>query len=75
MPARVAGPEGKILGEPAQALGDAESLEILALLQVVAGVVGRHPVRHRIDVQMDFLAGLRFANEHLSRRDKARNQI
>ena len=55
MPAMRAGPEGKILGEPAQALGDAESLEVIALLQVVAGVVGRHPVRDRIDVQMDLL--------------------
>ena len=38
-------PEGVVFSEAAQAFGDAESLEVIALLEVVAGVVGRHPVR------------------------------
>ena len=63
-----------ILGETAQALGDAVALEILALLEVVAGVVGRRPVRDGIDIQLDLLAGLRLANEHLAGRHKPGNQ-
>jgi hypothetical protein len=63
-------PEWKVFGEPAQAVGNAESLEVVALLQVVAGVVRRHPVRDRIDVQLDLLRRLRLADEHLAGRNK-----
>src|SRR5271166_3005003 len=52
-----------------------EAVEILLLLEVVAGIVGRHPVRDRIDVQMHFLGGLRLANQHLARWNKAVDKV
>ena len=58
-----------------QALGDAESREVIALLQVVVGVVGRHPVCDRIDVQTNFLTRLGFADEHLTWRHQPSDQI
>ena len=59
----------------AQPVGDTETLEVIALLEVVAGVVGRHPVRNGIDVQLHFLRGLRLANEHLAGRDKSADKV
>ena len=64
-----------VLGETAQAISDAEALEIITLLEVVARVVGRHPVRDGIDVQLHFLRGLRFANKHLAGRYQPGDQI
>src|SRR5208282_2722001 len=51
------------------------AVEILLLLEVVAGIVGCHPMRDRIDVQMHFLGGLRFANQHLARWNKAVDKV
>src|ERR1700678_3246655 len=51
------------------------AVEILLLLEVVASIVGCHPVRNRIDVQMHFLGGLRFANQHLARWNKAVDKV
>src|ERR1035441_2164741 len=59
----------------AKPIGKTEAVEILLLLEVVAGVVGCHPVRDRIDVQMHFLGGLRLANQHLARWNKAVDKV
>src|SRR5271169_6455561 len=59
----------------AKAIRKTVAVEILLLLEVVAGVVGRHPVRDRIDVQMHFLGGLRLANQHLARWNKAVDKV
>src|SRR5271166_5607389 len=59
----------------AKAIRKTVAVEIFLLLEVVAGVVGRHPVRDRIDVQMHFLGGLRFANQHLARWNKAVDKV
>src|SRR5579864_5614024 len=59
----------------AKAIRKTVAAEILLLLEVVAGIVRRHPVRDRIDVQMDFLGGLRLANQHLARWNKAVDKI
>ena len=69
------GRNGIVFCESAQAFGDAEASEVLTLLQVVAGVVRRGPMRDGIDIQLNLLAGLRFADKHLSRRDEAGDQI
>src|SRR6266849_5349375 len=55
----------------AQPVGDTETVEVIALLQVVAGVVRCHPVRNGIDVQLHFLRGLCLPYEHLARRNEA----
>ena len=44
-----------VFGEPANALGDAVSGEVVALDLVVLGVVGRNPVRDRIDIKSNLL--------------------
>src|SRR5208337_1262711 len=59
----------------AKAIRKTVAVEILLLLEVVAGVVGCHPVRDRIDVQMHFLGGLRLANQHLARWNKAVDKV
>ena len=64
-----------IFGESAQSFGDAEALEVVALLKVVAGIVGRHPMGDGIDVQLHFLRDLRLPDEHLAGRDEAGNQL
>src|SRR5579864_1106635 len=64
-----------IFGQMAKSIRNAETVEIFLLLEVVAGIVGRHPVRDRIDVQMDFLRGLRLANQHLARWNKAVDKV
>ena len=67
--------EWVILSETAQTIRDAEALEILPLPEVVARIVGRHPVRYGIDVQLHFLRGLRLANKHLTWRNEPGDQI
>src|SRR3984957_2791950 len=52
-----------------------ETVEIFLLLEVVASIVGRHPVRDGDDVQMHFLRGLSLPNEHLARRNKAVDKV
>ena len=52
-----------------------EAVEIFLFHEVVAGIVGCHPVRDRIDVQMHFLGGLRLANQHLARWNKAVDKV
>src|SRR5580692_2644332 len=64
-----------IFGQMPKSIRNTETVEIFLLLEVVAGVVGRHPVRDRIDVQMHFLRGLRLANQHLARWNKAVNKV
>src|SRR3984957_12726156 len=59
----------------AKAIRKTVAVEIFLLLEVVAGVVCRHPVRHRIDVQVNFLRGLRLANQHLARWNKAVDEV
>src|SRR5271166_4819959 len=59
----------------AKAIRNIEAVEILPLLEVVASIVGCHPVRDRIDVQMHFLGGLRLPNQHLTRRNKAVDKV
>jgi len=58
-----------------EAIRKTVAVEILLLLEVVTGVVGRHPVRDRIDVQMYFLGGLRLPNQHLAWRNKAVDKL
>jgi hypothetical protein len=48
-------PEGKVFRQMAQAIGNAKALEVIALLQVVACIVGRRPVLDGIDIQLDLL--------------------
>src|SRR5208282_2087622 len=67
--------EWPLFREMAKPLRKIEAVEIFLLLEVVAGVVGRHPVRDRIDVQMHFLGALRLANQHLARWNKAVDQV
>src|ERR1700728_541349 len=59
----------------AKAIRKTVAVEILPLLEVVASIVGRHPVRGRIDVQVHFLRGLRLANQHLARWNKAVDKV
>src|SRR5580692_13101938 len=59
----------------AKAIRKTVAVEILLLLEVVAGVVCCHPVRDRIDVQVHFLGGLRLANQHLARWNKAVDKV
>src|SRR5580698_26986 len=64
-----------IFGQMAKSIRNTETVKIFLLLEVVAGVVGRHPVRDRIDVQMHFLGGLRLTNQHLARRNKSVDKV
>src|SRR6202166_3037559 len=64
-----------ILRQVAKSIRNIEAVEIFLLLEVVASIVGCHPVRDRIDVQMYFLGGLRLANQHLARWNKAVNKV
>src|SRR5271166_3021356 len=59
----------------AKAIRKTVAVEILLLLEVVAGIVGCHPMRDRIDVQMHFLGGLRLPNQHLARWNKAVDKV
>src|ERR1700681_864958 len=67
--------EWPLFREMAKAIRKAVAVEIFLLLEVVAGVVGRHPVRDGIDVQMHFLGGLGFTNQHLARWNKAVDKV
>ena len=60
--------------QAAQAFGDAVTVEILVLENVVSCVVGSHPVRERIDIEVDLLRSIVFPDEHLTRRYQAGNQ-
>ena len=53
VPARL---KGIVDGKLADAFGHAEAGEVVAFFQVVGRVVGRHPVRDRIDIQPHLLA-------------------
>src|SRR5208283_3121571 len=64
-----------IFREMAKPVRKIEAVEIFLLHEVVASIVGCHPVRHRIDVQVHFLGSLRLANQHLARRNKAVDKI
>src|SRR5271166_4850845 len=64
-----------IFREMAKPIRKIEAVEIFLFHEVVAGIVGCHPVRHRIDVQVHFLGSLRLANQHLARRNKAVDKI
>src|SRR5271170_8197574 len=67
--------EWPLFREMAKATRKTVAVEILLLLEVVASIVGRHPVRDRIDVQVHFLGGLRLSNQHLARRNKAVDEV
>src|ERR1700677_4478921 len=67
--------EWPLFREMAKTIRKTVAVEILLLLEVVASIVGCHPVRNRIDVQMHFLGGLRFANQHLARWNKAVDKV
>src|ERR1700693_1856849 len=67
--------EWPLFREMAKAIRKTVAVEILLLLEVVAGIVGCHPVRDRIDVQMHFLGGLGFTNQHLARWNKAVDKV
>src|ERR1022692_4572189 len=67
--------EWKLFREMAKPTRKTEAIEIFLLLEVVTGVVGRHPVRDGIDVQMHSLRGLGLANQHLARRNKAVDKV
>src|SRR5208337_2951517 len=64
-----------IFCEMAKPIRKLEAFEIFLFYEVVAGVVGRHPVGNGIDVQMHFLGGLRLPNQHLARRNKAVDEV
>src|SRR5208283_1981010 len=64
-----------IFREMAKAIRKIEAVEIFLFHEVVASIVGCHPVRDRIDVQMHFLGGLRLANQHLARWNKAVDKV
>src|SRR5580692_2873480 len=64
-----------ILRQMAKSIRNIEAVEILPLLEVVASIVGCHPVRDRIDVQVHFLGGLCLANQHLARWNKAVDKV
>src|SRR5208282_6094749 len=68
-------PEWMIFREMAQPIRKIEAVEIFLFHEVVASIVGCHPVRDRIDVQVHFLGGLRLANQHLARRNKAVDEV
>ena len=59
----------------AKAIRKTVPVEIFLLLEVVAGVVGRHPVRDRIDIQMHLLGGLRLPNQHLAGWNQAADEF
>src|SRR6266567_3170820 len=63
---RRARPERKIVSESAQTFRDTKTRKVFALGEVVAGVVGRHPVRDRIDVQLHFLRAMCLTDQHLT---------
>src|SRR5580704_8889587 len=64
-----------IFREMAKPLRKIEAVEVFLFHEVVASIVGCHPVRDRIDVQMHFLRRLRLANQHLARWNKAVDKI
>src|ERR1700723_125369 len=64
-----------IFRQVAKSIRNIEAGEIFLLLEVVASIVGCHPVRDRIDIQMYFLGGLRLANQHLAWWNKAVNKV
>ena len=64
-----------ILGETAKSFSNAETLEVVALLKVVSRIVRGGPMGHGIDVQLHFLRGLRFPDEHLPWWNQTGNQI
>src|SRR6202166_447317 len=64
-----------IFRQMAKSIRNIEAVEILPLLEVVASIVGCHPVRDRIDVQVHFLGGLCLANQHLARWNKAVDKV
>src|ERR1035437_4384625 len=68
-------PEWMIFREMAKPLRKIEAVEIFLFHKVVASIVGCHPVRDRIDVQVHFLGGLRLANQHLARWNKAVDKV
>ena len=63
------------MSESAQTFRDTKTRKVLALGEIVAGVVGRHPVRNRIDVQLHFLRTLRFTNQHLAWGNQAGDEL
>src|SRR5260370_20572245 len=64
-----------IFGQMAKSIRNTETVDIVLLLEVVTGVVGCHPVRDRIDVQVHFLGSLRLANQHLARWNQAVDKV
>src|SRR5208282_2224277 len=68
-------PEWMIFREMAKPFSKIEAVEIVLFHEVVASIVGCHPVRDRIDVQVHFLGGLRLANQHLARWNKAVDKV
>src|SRR5208337_3714940 len=64
-----------IFCEMAKPIRKLEAFEIFLFYEVVAGVVGRHPVGNGIDVQVHFLGGLRLPNQHLARWNKAVDKV
>src|SRR5579864_9452432 len=64
-----------IFREMAKPIRKIEAVEIFLFHEVVASIVGCHPVRDRIDVQVHFLGGLRLANQHLARWNKAVDKV
>src|ERR1700722_905075 len=64
-----------IFRQMAKSIRNIEAVEILPLLEVVASIVGCHPVRDRIYVQVHFLGGLCLANQHLARWNKAVDKV
>src|ERR1039458_2605190 len=67
--------EWVVFREMAKSVCKTEAVEVVPFLEVVAGIVGCHPVRDRIDIQMHFLRGLRLSNQHLAGWNKPTNKI
>src|SRR6202789_1380085 len=64
-----------IFREMAKPIRKIEAVEKFLFHEVVASIVGCHPVRGRIDVQVHLLGGLGFANQHLAWRNKAVDKV
>src|ERR1700691_6514916 len=64
-----------IFCEMAKPIRKIEAVEIFLFHEVVASIVGCHPVRDRIDVQVHFLGGLRLANQHLAGWNQAVDKV
>src|ERR1700734_4068829 len=67
--------ERVVLSEMAQTISDTETQEIISFFYIVARIVGGHPVRDGIDIQLHFFGSLRLTNEHLAGRYESRDQI